>query len=332
MSKLLEKSILDNKEWRLFITKYPSGSVFQTPAWAKCMINCSPLYESKPFLFKFTDGTQVLWSTIQYPIKKFFLCLKALPFGIYGRPLVCGSWSQSKGQEILNSILSWRNIEMVYAEDPLSEPLDFKLPKGIVKEVHAVSTHVLELESEWNIMWEKRFSSRIRNQIRRAEKEGLVVRQSATNLDILEFYGLYELTAKRWGLAKAPHSQHFFTSLLDSCPGMLKLLLVEDNGKCVAGGIFVEDNESVLYWFSAMDEVSVKKFPVYLLLGHVIRDAIDKKKKFFNMGASGELVGVKHFKEMWGARPKEYNLIIFRRIGLFKKIEKAAALINRFKN
>jgi hypothetical protein len=325
---LVQKRILDNKKhWQTIFDSSPGSSVFQSPDWAWRMECCLDSCTAKPFLFEFADGTQLVWSMLQRPIKRMFRCLEAMPLGLYGKPAIYGEWSPEKGEKILRTILAGRCLEMQYVENPFSEPLSFLLPNGCVQEVHPAETHVLDLAKSWDVMWEKRFSTRIRNQVRRAEKEGLKVRPGLSKKDVDKFYLLYEASTKTWGYNQPPYSKKFFQGLMDNAPDILQLLLVEDHERTVAGGIFIEDTEFILYWFGAMDKTAAKKFPTYLLLSHAIREAINKGKRYMNMGASGELDGVRQFKELWGARPVSYNIFVFKRHQLIKQIDRGVKIL-----
>lgn len=325
---LVRRSILNrsDKDWQAIFDSNPSSSVFQSPDWANRMEHCLKPWIAKSFIFEFADGTKVIWPILQIPSRRMFYRMEAMPLGLYGRPIIHGEWSPEKGKEILRSILAGRCIEMQYVEDPICNPLSFLLPRGIIQEVHTAETHLLELAESWDVMWEKKFSPRIRNQVRRAEKEGLEVRQALSKGDVEKFYLLYELSTKTWGYNQPPYSKQFFLNLMDNPPETLRLLLVEDHEKPVAGGIFIEDTEFVLYWFGAMDMIAERKFPTYLLLSHVIRESIDKGKRYLNMGASGKLDGVRWFKELWGAKPVSYNILVFKRHQLIKQMDKGAKI------
>lgn len=322
-SEVVQKIILNSgKDWQTIFDTNSGYSVFQSFDWAQCMERCLDSYVTKPFFFDFADGTKIMWSMLQHPVKKVFNCLEAMPLGLYGRPIIQGEWSPEKGREILHHILAGRCIEMQYVENPLYEHLNFLLPKGIIREVHHVETHLLNLTESWDIMWENVFSPRIRNQVRKAEKEGLKVRLGSSIEDVEKFYSLYELSTLDWGYTQPPYSKQFFLNLMDNANNTIQLLLVEDHEKAIASGIFIEDVDFVLYWFGVMDKIAERKFPVYLMLSHVIHEAIIKGKKYLNMGASGKLDGVRKFKELWGAKPMPYDIVVFRKYHLIKRLSR----------
>lgn len=325
---LIQRRILNNdRDWQAIFDPSLNSSVFQSLDWAHRMERCLKSCVAKPFFFEFVDGTQIVWSTLKYPTRRLFHRLEAMPLGLYGRPIIHGEWNAEKGREILRSILAGRCLEMQYVEDPIRNHLSFLLPRELVQEVRPAETHILDLAESWDVMWEKKFSARIRNQVRRAEKEGLTVRPGLSREDVEKFYLLYELSTKIWGYSQPPYSKQYFLSLMDNAPDALQLLLVDDQERSVAGGIFIEDTEFVLYWFGAMDRIAERKFPTYLLLSHVIREAINKGKRYLNMGASGNLKGVRQFKELWGAKPVPYNILVFKRHQLIKQIDRAAKIL-----
>jgi len=324
---LIRSQILNDASWReIFCSISSNYSVFQSPDWINCMERCTKSGVAKVFHFEFADGSQVFWPFLQYPMGRVFTSFTAMPFGVYGKPIVIGRWSPKKGGEILHMIMRGWNMQLTYVENPLDERIDFLLPAGITLEVRKCETHILELAPSWDVMWLNTFTNRIRRQVRVAEKSGLTIRPGFTNHDIEEFYRLYQLESKEWGYEKSPYSLQFFLDLLNSSCNNIKLLLAEEQARVIAGMIYVEDNNSLLCWFGTKDKTIEDKFPTYYLFSHVIHEAIKQEKKFLNLGASGNLEGVRRFKEMWHAKPVSYNVLIFRRQSAINSIEKVSAL------
>jgi len=329
-SVLVHRGLLkSDKDWQAIFDATPGASVFQSPDWARRMERCLGSHLARPYSFEFADGTQVVWPTLQRPMRRVFNYLEAMPLGIYGTPIIRGEWSPEKGREILRSVLAGRCLEMRYVEDPTREALSFLLPSGVTQQVRLTETHILDLPATWDTMWQTRFSKNMRNQVRKAEKQGLTLRRGRSAAEVDSFYRLYQECTKIWGYGRPPHSREYFLTLMDNAPDALQLLLVEDHGKAVAGSILVEDAESVLAWYGAMDRIVAKKCPTRFLLSHVVREAIGDGKKYLNMGASGHLEGVRTFKELWHCRPVAYSTIVFRRQHLMDRIDGGSRILRR---
>lgn len=313
----MQRCLLTTPEWQEFLTALPTASFFQSPAWMHRLERCLPGLISRPYCFRFDDGTRILWP-VMHKANRLFYRLAALPLGLYGSPLVEGTWSRWKGQAILNALVSGRVRNLQYVEHPLLARLELDCPPGITQECQTSETHVLPLDADWETTWAT-FPARVRNQVRRAEKEGLHVRAGTSAHDIDTFYALYTLTARGWGQEPPPYSRDFFTALFDPPDAHIQLLLVELEQTAVAAGIFVEDTASVLYWFGAMDREYACIFPNYLLLTDRIRHAIAHGKRYFNMGASDRLGNVRHFKELWHAEPVPYRHFTYKSCGVFPR-------------
>ena len=298
-------------------------SVFQTQEWALRTARCLPGHLPQMHYFQFDDGTEVIWSTLRTTTRGGLFRLEALPWGLYGRPLIRGRWTAEKGRSVLGFVLRQRCVEVCYVEDPLRDPLDLSLPVGVVEDVTVAETHVLDLADSSERMWNERLSKRIRNQVRRAEREGLSVRVGSGPGDVDTFYGLYESAALNWGYATPPFPKAFFHTMLEPQWAGARLVLAEEGTSLAGGGLFIYDEGSVLYWFGAMNPAWSRKFPMYALLWWVIRDAIERRIPHLNMGASGDLAGVREFKELWGGRPVQYRIRMFRRPRLIRWAERA---------
>lgn len=144
------------------------------------------------------------------------------------------------------------------------------------------------------------FSETTRNKIRRAERKGLVVRRAIENRDVSIYYALYQsLVAQRadWGEV---YPESLFTELVRLQDDVIFLVTEIDN-KAISGGWFFRDGNSMMYWHSALDYEFKRYFPHYALINHAIRLACEERMNSFNMGASGGIASLEHFKSLWGA-------------------------------
>tara|TARA_Y100000590_G_scaffold350389_1_gene402268 strand:- start:2624 stop:3652 length:1029 start_codon:yes stop_codon:yes gene_type:complete len=141
----------------------------------------------------------------------------------------------------------------------------------------------------------KNFSSKLRSQIRKAEKNGLTVEQSS----IKEFYQVYLENMHRLG---SPHlSEDFFTNLEENYShGRVIVFSVKYDNEIVGA--------SVLLIFSDFSEVTwaatKKDFnhlaPNMILYWKMIDYCISQKMKTFSFGRASKDTGSLRFKKQWG--------------------------------
>jgi lipid II:glycine glycyltransferase (peptidoglycan interpeptide bridge formation enzyme) len=84
------------------------------------------------------------------------------------------------------------------------------------------------------------------------------------------------------------------------------------DGELAAGSLCFYGGGEVFYWSGAMHERFSKSRPNNLLQWLVMEDAETRGFSEYNMGASGELGGVRRFKQQFGARPQSYPAYLVR--------------------
>ena len=177
-------------------------------------------------------------------------------------------------------------------------------------------TMVLEMASDIDSQW-RAFDSKLRNQIRKAEKSDL--RAAEGRLELLD--GFYEVLARNMrDLGSPVHSKAFFRNVLEEFPGSTKILAVYLNRKMIAAGI--------VSWFGDVIEIpwassnrDYNSFcPNNLLYWSAIRFAMGRGLKRFDFGRSTPNEGTYNFKKQWGALPVQLNwqYLVGERDGVLK--------------
>ena len=130
----------------------------------------------------------------------------------------------------------------------------------------AVATmHVLDLTRETSALL-RGFSSAARRNVRKAQREGVVVRRAVREEDLVQvYYDLHLRTRRRLGVPVQP--RRFFRSLWRHQlePGHGQLLLASVGGRAVAGAVFLQAGGTVIYKYGASDERAWKLRPNNLL-------------------------------------------------------------------
>jgi len=116
-----------------------------------------------------------------------------------------------------------------------------------------------------------------------------------------KYYEIYKDSLERWGVKKEYYSKQLIEDLskVDNISLWVGIL----NGKMVSGMIVFYDDDTVFDWLAAnYIREDIKKNRVAVAVQYeVIKNAIDKKIKYVNMGASNYNDGVDFFKRRWGA-------------------------------
>jgi FemAB-related protein (PEP-CTERM system-associated) len=156
---------------------------------------------------------------------------------------------------------------------------------------------LLPLRQSADDMWNA-LDRKVRNQIRKAEKSGIVVETGG--LDLLD--GFYAVFARNMrDLGTPVYGRDLFQRMLETFPEDVKIHVARLNGSVVAG--------AVSYTYGQVIEVpsasSLREHralcPNHLLYWHMIRSAIEQGLLTFDFGRSTPNDGTYQFKEQWGA-------------------------------
>jgi FemAB-related protein (PEP-CTERM system-associated) len=158
-------------------------------------------------------------------------------------------------------------------------------------------------------MWES-LDRKVRNQIRKAEKSGLVVERGGEEL-VGDFYKVFARNMR--DLGTPVYSRRLFEEVLRAFPERSLLHVVRLKGEAVAAGFTYRTPAMVqLPWASSIREFN-SLCPNVLLYWDAIQFAQATGAATFDMGRSTPNEGTYKFKAQWGAEPVpltwEYQLL-----------------------
>lgn len=151
---------------------------------------------------------------------------------------------------------------------------------------------------------------KVRNQIRKAEKSGLVVERGGEEL-VGDFYTVFARNMR--DLGTPVYSRRLFEEVLRAFPQRSQLHVVRLNRQPVAAGFTYRTDQMVqLPWASSIREFNAL-CPNLLLYWDAIQFAHAAGAPVFDMGRSTPGEGTFKFKAQWGAEPVplhwEYQLL-----------------------
>jgi FemAB-related protein (PEP-CTERM system-associated) len=222
--------------------------------------------------------------------------LISVPFVNYGG-LLCNNDSAAgvllDEAERLRRSLGATHVELRHAGRRLT---------GIPSRQHKV-TMLLDLAANVDDQW-RAFNGKLRNQIRKAEKNGL---QSVIgHLEVLDPF--YEVFARNMrDLGTPVYAKSFFRNIMKAFPDTTRIFCVYREGRVIAGGIgsWFKDTFEVP-WASSISDYNAL-CPNNMLYWEAIRFAIRNGFKKFDFGRSTPYEGTYNFKKQWGALPVQLN-------------------------
>jgi len=222
--------------------------------------------------------------------------LVSLPFCDYGGVLTSDSATEEilvrEAADLARSFKA--NLEIRCKQDNTS----FNHSQGFGLSTHK-SRMVLPLPGSSDALF-NRFKSKLRSQIRRPQKEGLIFQMGSSEL-IDDFYCVFSRNMRELG--SPVHSKNWIRSVLDSFGDKAHLGMVYKDDVPVAGGVILECGETVsIPWASTISKYN-KMSPNMLLYWGFLKYASDNGYKLFDFGRSTPGEGTYKFKEQWGAEP-----------------------------
>jgi len=158
-------------------------------------------------------------------------------------------------------------------------------------------TYQRDLPEKEELLW-KDFSSKLRSQIRRPEKAGIVCEHGRSEC-VDDFFKVFSENMRDLG---SPHySKQFMTDVIISIP-QSEIIVAKHHSRPVAAGILIGLGSSLeIPWASSLrsyNNVSANM----ALYWHALKRGITLGYKTFDFGRSTPDSGPAKFKEQWGAK------------------------------
>ena len=163
---------------------------------------------------------------------------------------------------------------------------------------HKVSMR-LDVPNEFEALW-KSFPSKLRSQIRRAQKEELTVRIEGNEI-LDDFYRVFARNMR--DLGTPVYGRGFFEAIIEAFPKDARLCVIFLKQQPVAAGfLYGFQNTLEIPWASA-DRRYNRLSANMLLYSSVLEYACREGFQVFDFGRSTPGGGTYRFKEQWGAYP-----------------------------
>lgn len=298
-----EISIIDPRtspDWDAFVETHPDATVFHTSSWARVLLDS---YTYRPLYHVRRDESGAIQSAValmQVDGRLTKRRLVGLPFSDLCPPLL-EAGSESAG---LVSAVKDAAVEANAAHVQLRGPAAVSLESSGFTGGQAFYQHIIPIAASAEET-AKGFHSSARRAIRKAEKEGLSVREANSLDDMREYYRLTVLTRKKHGLL--PQPWRFFANVHKQMieTGAGHLLLAEFEGRPVAGDLLLRFRDQMVYKFNASDPRFLHLRPNSILLWQAIQLSASLGCRSLDLGrCDTDNEGLRRFKLLWGSEEK----------------------------
>lgn len=236
--------------------------------------------------------------------------LLSMPFLSYGGPLgspearqALTSHARREAERLGVGLLELRNRRspgLEEAQKAVNQPsLESRLRDSAPLRVSDRKVTVtLPLPDTVEELWNETFRAKLRSQIRRPQKEGLVARFGATD-QVDPFYEVFARHMRDLGTPVLP--RRFFERIARALPQALFCTVWSGDQPIAAGCGFLWNGEFEITWAASLREHN-RSAPNMLLYYAYMERMIDDGAEVFNFGRCSPGSGTHRFKLQWGAK------------------------------
>ena len=301
MKPELERS-LDWQELDAFIAGARGASFYHGSLWLRSL---AEVYGYRLGFITLREGGRLMGLLPFAETKRFgLLHRQSLPFGTYGGPAVAPELGEEEGRALTDAFFAGlggrvQRATLVEAPDP-ERPEPPASPDS-----RRLSTQFLDLSCGWEALFASRFQKERRRQIRKAQREGVVVTRSSDPAEVAEYYAIYRQHVSDWGL-KWPAPLAHLTALVAAGEGV-RFWVARYQGALIGGHLNFHFNGTVNAWNGTASKAHRHLAPSVLLYAVNLEQACAEKERYFNFGGSEGNDPLFEFKAAFGARPVHFN-------------------------
>jgi serine/alanine adding enzyme len=295
-ARLSVTSSVDERRWEDFIARSLDATAYHSYRWKKVI---EESFGHRGHYLAALDGrgkVRGVLPLVHMKSRLFGNFLISVPFVNYGG-LLCESAEAEQvllqEADALRGKLGAGHVELRHLDRPLGE-----LP-GNRHKVTMVLPLAATVEEQWTA-----FNAKLRNQIRKAEKNSLHC--TVGEIELLDdFYAIFARNMR--DLGTPVYGKSFFRNVLAAFPETTRIFVVTLEGKAIAAGIASWFRETIeMPWASSISEYKAL-CPNNMLYWEAISFAIERGFKSFDFGRSTPNEGTFNFKKQWGAQPVQLH-------------------------
>ncbi len=288
----------DQKEWDKFVCRHSKSVPYQLFGWIVAIENT---YKFKNVSLIAEENGQVIgiFPIILFKIPFSRPSLVALPFCDVGGLLTTNKKAEAGLLAAALDTANKHDASVVELRGDVG--IDTLGNCGYPQQTtHNKVRMMLDLPGSSDELWNG-FKSKLRSQIRKAEKNGL--RFEIANHKVAEFYSIFSVNMR--DLGSPVHAKQWVEEVVKQFGDNACLGLVYHEDKAIGAGIILRvGNKISIPWASTLREYNHLS-PNMLLYWGFLQYSADHSCDAFDFGRSTPGEGTYRFKAQWGAMPKD---------------------------
>lgn len=282
--------------WDDYISRAPNATFYHAYRWRSML---ESVYNLKTLYLAEIEGGRI---TGILPLAEFkglggARSLVSLPYSNYGGVV-------ADSQSIADSLIAVARDFMQKEGFSLLE-LKQDTPCGGTSFIENLEYFALAmpLDPDPDMVWKKSLNTKARNQVRKAEKSGLTVEIGAHLWQ--EFLKVYRVNQR--DLGSPTHATEWYHRLAKTYADDMSVILVRKDDEPVAGGWSFHFKDTAVLQYAASKREYLRLCPNNLAYWAGIEHMCKKGVKVFDFARSRRDSGTYHFKQQFGAVPRQTN-------------------------
>ena len=309
MIKVVEATAADKSRWNDYVRTHADATPYHNWAWLQSV---EQAYGFKPVSWLAVDDKQELVgvlpaSQLSVPLIGQSLC--ALPYCDVGGALADNDEIADSLLQAAMAYMKQQHISKFEHRKGLTATSDDGLVSQEALEKAAKVRMLLPLPEDAHALMAS-FKSKLRSQIRKAEKNGLTASVGRDKQHLEGFYQVYSRNMR--DLGSPSHSRTWFENIVEHYQQDVIIANVYKEELVVGAGIVLFNGDACsIPWASTHAEYN-RLAPNMLLYWTLLEKACDMGAKTFDFGRSTPGEGTFRFKQQWGAKPALLDWQIYR--------------------
>jgi serine/alanine adding enzyme len=282
----------DGVAWDRYVLSHPMTSGYHLMPWRRVM---EAAFGHRTFYLMVQDEHREVRGILPLVFvasRLFGRSLVSMPFANYGGLLVDSVEAQKALLQLAMDLAKERKAASIELRQQKALDLAWHVTQ------HKISMR-LDLPKHFEILWGG-FASKLRSQIRRAQKGGMTVRIGRQEL-LPDFYRVFCRNMR--DLGTPVHGRNVFETILWAFPKDTRICAVYLADRPIAASFLYGFREMLEIPWASSDRRYNHLAPNMLLYSSVLEYACEAGFQVFDFGRSTPGSGTYRFKEQWGAQP-----------------------------
>ncbi|MFH9890930.1 GNAT family N-acetyltransferase [Streptomyces luteogriseus] len=303
--------------WWDLAARDPDTSVTQTPTWLDCLCETGP-YRDASRLYAFADGSRIVLPLVGRAHRPPRLgAEESWPAGWgIGGPLTPEGVTPEQARALFGDLAHRPALRVGVRFRPQGAGLWARAAPGTFR-LESHTTQAVDLDGGFGALWQHRFHTRVRRDVKRAEKAHVDVEVDRTGRLVPVFQELYDQSIERWAarqheplaLARWRRRREFPTGRLAAVAARFgascAIWVARDAGEPAASIVVLRHGPHAKFWRAAMNrDVAHPVRATPLLYRLAIEEACEQGCQIFDLGESAPGSSLEHFKAGFGAESR----------------------------